>query len=41
MNNNIWDLALQYWPIALYVPAVLVIIATLVVITGFVDRDSG
>jgi hypothetical protein len=41
VNNSIWDLALEYWPIALYVPAVLVVIATLVVIIGFVDRDSG
>ncbi len=39
MNDTLWDLALDQWPMTLFMPAVLVLITSLTIITRFVDRE--
>jgi hypothetical protein len=39
VNKTAWDIVLHNWPITLFVPAVLVIIAVLATITRATDDD--
>ncbi len=41
MYRTWWEVALQNWPMAIFVPAVLVVLATLAVITRIVDGADG
>ena len=36
-NATTWDVILHYWPVTMFVPAVLIVIAALAVITRVVD----
>jgi hypothetical protein len=37
-NAGTWQLILHYWPITLFVPAILALIALLALLTRMVDR---
>ena len=37
-NAGTWEILLDYWPIALFVPGILVLIALLALVTRMVDR---
>lgn len=36
-----WDIVLDYWTVTIFLPAVLLLIATLAIITRISDRRSG
>ena len=36
-NATTWDVILHYWTVTMFVPAILIVITTLVVITRVVD----
>ena len=36
-NATTWDVILHYWTVTMFVPAILLVIATLAVITASVD----
>lgn len=36
-NATTWDIVLSYWTVTLFVPAILIVIATLAMITRVVD----
>ena len=37
-NATTWDVILHYWTVTLFVPAILLVIVTLAVITRMVDE---
>ena len=39
MNKTVWDDVLHYWPVTLYLPAVLILLGVLVVVIGAYDRS--
>ena len=39
-NTSAWDVILHYWPAALFVPGILLLIGILALATHFLDRDS-
>jgi hypothetical protein len=39
-NTSAWDVILHYWPVALFVPSIILLIGILALITHFLDRDS-
>jgi hypothetical protein len=39
-NTSAWDVILHYWPAALFVPSIFLLIGILALITHFLDRDS-
>jgi hypothetical protein len=36
-NATVWDVILHYWTVTMFVPAILLIIVTLAVVTRMVD----
>jgi hypothetical protein len=36
-NSTTWDVILHYWTITMFVPAILLVIATLAIVTRVVD----
>ena len=40
-NATTWDIVLHYWTVTIFVPAILLIIATLAVLTRVIDDYAG
>jgi len=39
VSQQTWDSIVHHWPMTIFVPAVLLVLATLAVIARMVDRD--
>ena len=39
MNQTLWESIIHHWPMTLFVPGIVAVLAGLAVITRMVDRD--